>query len=107
MLIDDYRFLAGHVTRAMPKQTIPSPSVVHFRGGREAIDATMYPDLEAFFADLGVAYHEAVRGVRRRGLPLSAARRGEHRLSVRPGADRHAEGARRARRGTAGHLCRA
>ena len=45
-------------------------------------------------------------GVRRRRLPLSAARRGEHRLSVRSGADRGAEGARRACRQSAGDLCR-
>src|SRR6202020_2429830 len=41
-------------------QTIPSPSVVHFRGGRNAIDKTSYPSLDGFFADLGEAYHAAV-----------------------------------------------
>ena len=40
--------------------TIPSPSVVHFRGGRRAIDAKTYPDMDGFFADLGEAYNEAV-----------------------------------------------
>ena len=59
-MIDHYRFLAGHVRTAVPKQTIPSPSVVHFRGGREAIDKRVYPTLEPFFADLGVAYNKAV-----------------------------------------------
>jgi 5-methyltetrahydropteroyltriglutamate--homocysteine methyltransferase len=59
-MIDHYRFLAGHVRTAVPKQTIPSPSVVHFRGGREAIDQTTYPTLEPFFADLGQAYGKAV-----------------------------------------------
>ncbi|HEY0184689.1 MAG TPA: 5-methyltetrahydropteroyltriglutamate--homocysteine S-methyltransferase, partial [Rhodopila sp.] len=59
-MIDHYRFLAGHVRTAMPKQTIPSPSVVHFRGGRAAIDKSTYPTLEPFFADLGVAYSKAV-----------------------------------------------
>ena len=59
-MIDHYRFLAGHVRTAVPKQTIPSPSVVHFRGGREAIDQTTYPTLDPFFADLGVAYSKAV-----------------------------------------------
>jgi 5-methyltetrahydropteroyltriglutamate--homocysteine methyltransferase len=59
-MIDHYRFLAGHVRTAAPKQTIPSPSVVHFRGGREAIDQTTYPAMEPFFADLGAAYSKAV-----------------------------------------------
>jgi 5-methyltetrahydropteroyltriglutamate--homocysteine methyltransferase len=59
-MIDHYRFLAGHVRTAVAKQTIPSPSVVHFRGGREAIDQTIYPALEPFFADLGAAYSKAV-----------------------------------------------
>ena len=59
-MIDHYQFLASHVRTAVPKQTIPSPSVVHFRGGREAIDKTVYPTLEPFFADLGVAYNKAV-----------------------------------------------
>jgi len=44
----------------MPKMTIPSPSVVHFRGGRRAIDAGTYPDLDGFFSDLGAAYQKAV-----------------------------------------------
>ncbi len=60
VMIDHYRFLASHVRSAVPKQTIPSPSVVHFRGGREAIDKSVYPTLDGFFADLGVAYNKAV-----------------------------------------------
>jgi 5-methyltetrahydropteroyltriglutamate--homocysteine methyltransferase len=59
-MIDHYQFLAGHVRTAVPKQTIPSPSVVHFRGGREAIDRATYPALGPFFADLGEAYNKAV-----------------------------------------------
>ncbi len=61
VMIDDFRFLADTVTRAVPKQTIPSPSVLHFRGGRRAIDAHTYPDLDGFFADLGAAYRDAVQ----------------------------------------------
>jgi 5-methyltetrahydropteroyltriglutamate--homocysteine methyltransferase len=60
VMLDHYRFLASHVRSAVPKQTIPSPSVVHFRGGREAIDASVYPTLEPFFDDLGAAYRKAV-----------------------------------------------
>ena len=61
VMIDDYRFVAAHAGGATPKQTIPSPSVVHFRGGRRAIDARTYPDMDGFFADLANAYHDAVR----------------------------------------------
>jgi 5-methyltetrahydropteroyltriglutamate--homocysteine methyltransferase len=44
-----------------PKLTIPSPSMVHYRGGRAAIDEDLYPDLDAFWADLTAAYAEEVR----------------------------------------------
>jgi 5-methyltetrahydropteroyltriglutamate--homocysteine methyltransferase len=60
VMIDHYQFLAGHVRTAVPKQTIPSPSVVHFRGGRDAIDRNSYPSLDGFFTDLGETYHKAV-----------------------------------------------
>jgi 5-methyltetrahydropteroyltriglutamate--homocysteine methyltransferase len=59
--VADYGFTAGHVTTAMAKQTIPSPSVLHFRGGRSSIDRSVYPEIGAFFADLGTAYHDAVQ----------------------------------------------
>jgi len=61
VFVDDYRFVAGHVSTALAKQTIPAPSVVHFRGGRQAIDRAIYPDLDGFFADLGTAYRDAVQ----------------------------------------------
>jgi len=61
VMVDDWRFVASHVRAAVPKQTIPSPSVVHFRGGRRAIDAKTYPDMDRFFADLAEAYHGAVQ----------------------------------------------
>ena len=60
VMLDDFRFVADHVKSAVPKMTIPSPSVVHFRGGRRAIDAKTYPDMDGFFADLGEAYNKAV-----------------------------------------------
>jgi 5-methyltetrahydropteroyltriglutamate--homocysteine methyltransferase len=43
------------------KLTIPSPSMVHYRGGRSAIDAAVYPDLEQFWNDLAVAYAQEVQ----------------------------------------------
>jgi 5-methyltetrahydropteroyltriglutamate--homocysteine methyltransferase len=56
---DDFRFLQSVTTRT-PKVTIPSPTMVHFRGGRKAIDITAYPDLDEFFVDLAKAYKQEV-----------------------------------------------
>jgi methionine synthase II (cobalamin-independent) len=53
--VEDYRYLASIVTET-PKVSIPSPTMVHFRGGRAAIDLDAYPDLELFFADLAACY---------------------------------------------------
>jgi 5-methyltetrahydropteroyltriglutamate--homocysteine methyltransferase len=61
VFIDDYRYTAAHTRTAVPKQTIPSPSVLHFRGGRRGIDAHVYPEMAGFFTDLGRAYRDAVR----------------------------------------------
>ena len=47
--------------RQTPKLTIPSPSMVHYRGGRAAVDEAVYPELDAFWADLTSAYAEEVR----------------------------------------------
>ncbi len=49
------------VTDLTPKLTIPSPSMVHYRGGRAAIDEKAYPDLDAFYADLARVYAEEIR----------------------------------------------
>lgn len=60
-MLDHFKFLDGAVTTAMPKITIPSPTVLHFRGGRDAISKEVYPDLDAFYADTAEAYADAVR----------------------------------------------
>jgi 5-methyltetrahydropteroyltriglutamate--homocysteine methyltransferase len=52
---EDFTFLKS-VTRGTPKLTIPSPSMMHYRGGRAAIDATVYPDLPEFWRDLSAVY---------------------------------------------------
>jgi 5-methyltetrahydropteroyltriglutamate--homocysteine methyltransferase len=57
---DDFGFLRAHAGDAMPKLTIPSPSMVHYRGGRSAIDEMVYPSLDAFWDDLTAAYREEV-----------------------------------------------
>jgi 5-methyltetrahydropteroyltriglutamate--homocysteine methyltransferase len=51
----DFEFLKS-VTRATPKVTIPSPTMLHFRGGRGAISREAYPELEQFYADVAEAY---------------------------------------------------
>jgi 5-methyltetrahydropteroyltriglutamate--homocysteine methyltransferase len=58
---DHFTFVKQVTSRATPKQTIPSPSMVHYRGGRAAIDESVYPDLDAFWADLTAAYADEVR----------------------------------------------
>jgi len=62
-MLDHFRFLKkvadqAHVTA---KMTIPSPAVLHFRGGRKSISKDVYPDLEAFYEDLGRTYRKAVK----------------------------------------------
>jgi len=53
--VADFNFLKS-VTRRTPKVSIPSPTMLHFRGGRDAISRDAYPDLEAFFSDVAAAY---------------------------------------------------
>jgi 5-methyltetrahydropteroyltriglutamate--homocysteine methyltransferase len=57
----DFKALQGLVTKATPKLTIPSPSMVHYRGGPASIDPRVYPSVEEFWADLSAAYAEQVR----------------------------------------------
>ena len=57
---DDFRYLQSVVTSAVPKLTIPSPNMVHYRGGPAAVDPAVYPDMEEFWADLAAAYREEV-----------------------------------------------
>ena len=59
-MLGHFRFLKS-VARATPKMTIPSPTALHYRGGRQAIEKSVYPEMEPFFADLGRAYGKAVR----------------------------------------------
>jgi 5-methyltetrahydropteroyltriglutamate--homocysteine methyltransferase len=62
----DFEFLKS-VTKQTPKLCIPSPTMVHFRGGRGAIDRTAYPDMEEFFADLARVYREEIADLAARG----------------------------------------
>ncbi|HZC40911.1 MAG TPA: 5-methyltetrahydropteroyltriglutamate--homocysteine S-methyltransferase [Streptosporangiaceae bacterium] len=56
-----FSFLNGIVTGSVAKLTIPSLSMVHYRGGRSAIDQSVYPDLDQFWADLAAAYADEVQ----------------------------------------------
>jgi 5-methyltetrahydropteroyltriglutamate--homocysteine methyltransferase len=58
---NDFTYLQSVVTTALPKLTIPSPNMVHYRGGPASIDHDVYPDLEEFWSDLSAAYAEQVR----------------------------------------------
>ncbi|HTY66741.1 MAG TPA: 5-methyltetrahydropteroyltriglutamate--homocysteine S-methyltransferase [Alphaproteobacteria bacterium] len=60
IFVDHFKFLKS-VARGTPKQTIPSPTIMHFRGGRGAVDKTAYPDMAQFFADLARVYNEEVQ----------------------------------------------
>jgi 5-methyltetrahydropteroyltriglutamate--homocysteine methyltransferase len=56
---EDFKYLAS-LTRRTPKVCIPSPSMVHFRGGRAGIDQEAYPQMDDFFADLASVYREEI-----------------------------------------------
>ncbi len=63
---DNFQFLRS-VTRRTPKQCIPSPTILHMRGGRGAIDRNAYPDVDMFFADLARVYREEIRDLAQLG----------------------------------------
>jgi 5-methyltetrahydropteroyltriglutamate--homocysteine methyltransferase len=65
--VEDFKFVAANAGGAVPKQTIPSPSVLHFRGGRRAVDTHTHPTMDGFFADLGAAYAAAVQDFAKAG----------------------------------------
>jgi len=60
--VADFNYLKSQVSQT-PKICIPSPTMVHFRGGRAAIDITAYPDMEHFFADLAQCYRDEINAL--------------------------------------------
>jgi 5-methyltetrahydropteroyltriglutamate--homocysteine methyltransferase len=64
---DAFAFLKEAVTSATPKLTLPSPSMVHYRGGAAAIDRDVYADDDSFWADLTAAYARQVQLVHELG----------------------------------------
>jgi len=60
IMADDFAYLKS-VTTQTAKMTIPSPSMLHLRGGRAAISKDAYPELDAFWEDVARAYRVAIR----------------------------------------------
>jgi 5-methyltetrahydropteroyltriglutamate--homocysteine methyltransferase len=58
-MIEHFKFVKAN-TRVTPKMTIPSPSSLHFRYGRDAVPESIYPDMNDFYRDLGQTYRKAV-----------------------------------------------
>jgi 5-methyltetrahydropteroyltriglutamate--homocysteine methyltransferase len=58
-MIEHFRFLKAN-TKQTPKLTIPSPSSLHFRYGRDAVPEAIYPEMEDFYRDLGQSYRKVV-----------------------------------------------
>ncbi|MDP1655866.1 MAG: 5-methyltetrahydropteroyltriglutamate--homocysteine S-methyltransferase, partial [Hylemonella sp.] len=60
----DFNFLKSQVKPGLtPKVTIPSPTMLHFRGGRAGISKEHYPDLEPFYQDVANAYGDELRSL--------------------------------------------
>ena len=59
-MLEHFKFLKAH-TRVVPKMTIPSPAVLHFRLEPDAVNTKIYADRNAIFDDLGKTYRQAVR----------------------------------------------
>ena len=62
----DFTYLKS-VTKAVPKVCYPSPSLLHFRGGRGAISKDAYPDLAPFWTDLAKAYNDEMMSLAKLG----------------------------------------
>jgi len=60
LMIDDFSYLKK-TTRQTAKFTLPSPAMLHLRGGRSSISKTVYPDLAEFWSDTAAAYRKAIR----------------------------------------------
>src|SRR5271154_1962012 len=59
-MLEHFKFLKAH-TGQTPKMTIPSPSSLHFRYGRDAVPESIYPSMDDFYRDLGQSYCKVVR----------------------------------------------
>lgn len=66
IMADDFAFLKS-VARGTAKYTIPSPSMLHLRGGRKGISSIVYPDMAVFWDEVGAAYRRAIHYFAERG----------------------------------------
>jgi methionine synthase II (cobalamin-independent) len=65
---EDFAYLQSVAGDALPKLTIPAPSMVHYRSGvRAVVDESIYPDAEEFWGDVSAAYAEEVRRLAAQG----------------------------------------
>ena len=64
-MIEHFKFVAAHAkattNKTTPKMTVPSPSSLHFRYGRDAVPVEIYPDMDDFYRDLGEGYRKVLR----------------------------------------------
>lgn len=66
ILVDDFRFVQKHA-KAVAKIAIPSPTRLHFHGGRKSVSREVYPEIEAFFADVAVVYRREIAALEAAG----------------------------------------
>ena len=59
---DNFKYLQS-VTQRTAKLCIPSPTILHMRGGRAAIDKRAYPDMDSFYDDLARIYREEIHAL--------------------------------------------
>ena len=85
--------------------TIPSPSSLHFRYGRDAVPEAIYPDMEDFYRDLGASLPQGGARVCRRRLPLVQLDEVNFTHVCDPELRKSARAGRRSERGCA-YLCR-
>jgi 5-methyltetrahydropteroyltriglutamate--homocysteine methyltransferase len=57
--VKNFKFTQS-ATKVTAKLSIPSPSVLHFRGGRGGVSAAAYPEMGQFFTDLARVYREEI-----------------------------------------------
>src|SRR5882672_3755377 len=67
IVADDFRFLKSAVKRGVPKLTIAAPDVMHWFLGPKAFEPGVYPDREAFFADLAAIYKAEIAELAKEG----------------------------------------
>ena len=60
IVLDDFNYIKGRVTKATPKVTVASPPVMHFFLGPRAVDEDVYPDIEEYYADLAAIYQQEI-----------------------------------------------